>query len=60
MSINYSPELVKVLMDDRIRAVRRESFVHCCLELLPDEPARSIRDRVTSLFRRQSPAACIC
>ena len=58
MSIIYSPELVKVLMDDRIRAARREAFVHCCEELAPDDEVRSIRERVAGLFRRQSPAAC--
>ena len=60
MSINYTPELVKVLMDDRLREVRREEMMHCCEALEPDEPARSARDAIRNLFRRQSPAACSC
>jgi len=60
MSIYYSPELVKVLMDDRLRDVRREAKVHCCEALEPDAPARPARASFLNLFRRQSPAACTC
>ena len=55
MSIYYSPELVKVLMNENLREARRFAEVHCC-EVPPAEPKGSIR----SFFRRGSPAACSC
>ncbi len=55
MSIHYSPELVKTLMNENLREARRAMEVHCCEEPRV-EPRRSFR----SLFRRQSSAACGC
>ena len=60
MSMYYSPELVRTLMDERIREIQKDEFLYCCLELEADEPERSIKDRLLSIFRRQSPAACEC
>jgi hypothetical protein len=60
MSFYYSPDLVRTLMDERLREIHKDELLHCCLELEADEPERSIQDRLRNLFRRQSPAACAC
>ena len=60
MSINYSPELVKLLMDERLHEARRSRMAHCCEELLAEEPRDSLVDRVRTLFGRQSPTTCGC
>jgi hypothetical protein len=57
MSIYYSPTLLKLLADERLRELNREAFARWHEALQPNEPKRS----VLSLFRRrQSPAACEC
>ena len=58
MSMNYSPELVKTLMDERTREIQKDQFLYCCLDLDTSRPERSIQDRLLGIFRRQSPAAC--
>ena len=60
MSIYYSPELVRLLMDERIREARRSQAVNCCAEPAEREPRTSLGDAVRTLFRRQSPTACEC
>jgi hypothetical protein len=59
MYYSFSPELVKALMNERIREAQ-ESILHCCIAFEADEPKRSIQERLLSIFRRQSPAACEC
>jgi hypothetical protein len=60
MSIYYSPELVKTLMEERVRDARKvSSIINCCAELAAEEPSRIVAT-VRSLFRRQSPATCSC
>jgi hypothetical protein len=62
MSINYSPELVKLLMDERLREARKARAIHCCEEIAESAaqvPGR-IANLVRTLFRRQSPATCTC
>ena len=60
MSIYYSPELVKTLMEERVRDARKaSSIIHCCEELRAEVPDR-ITAAVRNLFRRQSHAACAC
>ena len=57
MSIYYSPQLVKLLMDERQREARVSNALHCCAEIESDRP----RNSILSLFRRRpSPAACGC
>jgi len=59
MSIQYSPELVKALMEERLREARRfSSIMDGRADLAPQEPNRFAA--VRNLFRRQSPAACTC
>jgi hypothetical protein len=60
MSIYYTPELVKLLTEERLREARQSNVAHCCEELTADEPRTSPADFVRSLFRRQSPATCEC
>lgn len=60
MSMNYSPELVKTLMEERARELKKDELLYCCLELEADRPVRSIQDRLLSLLGRRSPAACEC
>jgi len=60
MSIYYSPELVRVLMEDRLRDARRSQVVHCCEEPADSENGTSLVESVRNLFRRQSPASCEC
>jgi hypothetical protein len=47
-------------MDERIREIRNDEPLHCCLALEADEPERSIQDRLLGIFRRQSHAARAC
>jgi hypothetical protein len=57
MSIYYSPTLLKLLTDERLREINSEAFAHWHEEIQPNEPKRS----VLSLFRRrQSPVTCEC
>jgi hypothetical protein len=60
MSIYYTPELVKLVMEERLREARQSNVAHCCEELAADEPRTSPADFVRNLFHRQSPAACEC
>jgi hypothetical protein len=60
MSIYYSPELVKLLMNERLHEARERNMVHCCEEIVPVQPKSSIRGAILSPFRRQSPAECGC
>ena len=60
MSIYYSPVLVRLLMDERLRAARRSRVVHCCEEPAAREPRTSVAEFVRTAFRRQSPASCEC
>ena len=62
MSIHYSPELVKLLMEERLSAARKARALHCCEELAEFAAAepRRVANLVRNLFRRQSPAACTC
>ncbi len=57
MSIYYNPELVKLLMDERLREARQANVIHCCAE---PEAAEDRGLVARYLFRRQSPAACGC
>jgi hypothetical protein len=57
MSIYYSPTLVKLLTEERLRDVRRAAFMHCCEEFWGEGPKRSLLD---FFRRRQSPASCAC
>jgi hypothetical protein len=57
MSIYYSPTLLKLLADERLREARRAAFLHCCEEFWGEAPKRSILDYFR---RRQSAAACEC
>lgn len=57
MSMYYSPEVVKLLMEERLREARQSNAVHCCAEFENDRPRNSILNR---FFRRPSPAACGC
>jgi hypothetical protein len=60
MSMYYSPEIVRALMEERIRDARRySSIISCCQDLADEEPGR-IRSAVRALFRRQSPATSTC
>jgi hypothetical protein len=60
MSIYYSPELVRALMEDRIREARQSNVVHCCQEPAAREPRTSVAQFLRTAFRRQSPASCEC
>ncbi len=65
MSIYYSPSIVRILMDERIREARRDAALPCCFDYDADavEQERSIGSRIRDLFRRapsQAPAACDC
>ena len=57
MSIYYSPTLVKLLTEERLREACRAASIHCCEEFWGEEPKRSILD---FFRRRQSPASCEC
>ena len=62
MSINYSPELVKLLTDERLGEARKARAIHCCQDLIrftASAPTRAA-NLVRTLFRRQSPAVCTC
>lgn len=59
MSIYYSPRLVKLLMDERVREAR-EANRRSCPDLESDEPKRSFRDSILNPFRRETPAPCAC
>jgi hypothetical protein len=57
MSMYYSPEIVKLVMEERLTEARRIMLTHCCEDALPARrPSRFAAIR--SLFRRESPAAC--
>jgi hypothetical protein len=60
MSIYYSPELVRLLMDERIREARQSNVLNCCVEPAAQQRRASVGDTIRTLFRRQSPAACEC
>jgi hypothetical protein len=60
MSIYYSPVLVRLLMDERIREARQSNVVHCCQEPAAREPRASVAEFFRTAFRRQSPASCEC
>jgi hypothetical protein len=55
MSMYYSPEIVKWLMEERVREARRLQSP-CCETSMPEESKRSLRN----LFRRETPASCDC
>jgi hypothetical protein len=55
MSMYYSPEMVRLLMEERIREAR-EVHNRCCEDFAPERPRRSLRN----LFRRETPASCHC
>jgi hypothetical protein len=62
MSINYTPELVKLLMDERLDEARKARAIQCCQDPIGctvNAPAR-IANLVRTLFRRPSPAASAC
>jgi hypothetical protein len=59
MSIYYSPRLVHLLMDERVREAR-EANRHSCPDLESDEPKSSFRDSILNAFRRETPAPCAC
>jgi hypothetical protein len=56
MSIYYNPEMVRLVMEDRLREARPGRRGLCCADDKPAHAPRSLRN----LFRRQSPAACTC
>lgn len=61
MSMYYSPSIVRILMEDRLREAREAIATQVCCndEALVEretKPKRSFR----SLFRRESPAPCAC
>jgi len=62
MSINYNPELAKLLIDERLREARKARAIHCCQDFIRSTvnvPTR-IANLVRASFRRQSPASCTC
>jgi hypothetical protein len=60
MSIYYSPELVRLLMEERIREARQSNVVHFGQEPEAREPRTSVAEFLRTAFRRQSPASCEC
>ncbi|MGD0247580.1 MAG: hypothetical protein ABSB75_00860 [Candidatus Limnocylindrales bacterium] len=60
MSIYYTPELVKLVMEERLREARQSNVAHCCEELAAEEPRTSLADHLRSMFRNPSPTACEC
>ena len=55
MSFYYSPEIVKLLMEDRVREARTLRN-RCCEKVEPKEPTSFLRN----FFRRETPATCAC
>jgi hypothetical protein len=60
MSIYYTPELVKLVMEERLREARQSNIAHCCEELAAEEPRTSLVDHLRGMFRNPSPTACEC
>jgi hypothetical protein len=56
MSIYYSPALVRLLVDERLREAGRARILHEDEQNTHKAPRRSVLD----LFRRQVPADCAC
>jgi hypothetical protein len=60
MSMYYSPELVRLLMEERLRGARQSNGNYCCMEPMAEKPRFSVRGPLGRMFSRQSPATCSC
>jgi hypothetical protein len=60
MSMYYSPELVRLLTEERLREARHSNGIYCCMEPMAEKPGPSARSLLRSIFSRQSPATCSC
>jgi hypothetical protein len=60
MSMYYSPELVRLLTEERLREARLSNVMTCCQELKSATSKSTSRINLLSLFRRQPPATCNC
>ena len=56
MSIYYSPELVRLLVNERLQEAGRTRMLREGEQNMPKAPRRSVLD----LFRRQVRAGCAC
>jgi hypothetical protein len=60
MSMYYSPELVRLLAEERLREARLSNVMTCCQELGSARSKSTGRGPLRSMFSRQSPATCSC
>jgi hypothetical protein len=60
MSMHYSPEIVKLVMEERLGEARRRNLIHCCEEIVDVERKSSILYSVSRVFGRPSRIACEC
>jgi hypothetical protein len=60
MSMYYSPELVRLLAEERLREARNSNSMTCWQELESARSKSTGRGLLRSIFSRQSPAACSC
>ena len=61
MSMYYSREIVKLVMEERLEGARTHNLLHCCEEIAPVAPKSSALQTALNMFRRrQSPASCAC
>jgi hypothetical protein len=60
MSMNYSPEIVKLVMEERLAEARQQHLLHCCEEIVDVTPKASVLDAIVRLFSRPSRTACEC
>jgi hypothetical protein len=60
MSMYYSHEIVKLVMDERLEGARTHNLLHCCEEPAEVQPKNSIFEAISRLFARPNQAACDC
>ena len=60
MSMYYSPELVRLLAEERLREARHSNSMTCCQELESARSKSTGRGPLRSMFSRRSPATCSC
>lgn len=56
----YSPELARLLTEERLREARQSNGIYCCMEPKAEKPRPSVRGPLGRMFSRQSPATCSC
>jgi hypothetical protein len=60
MSMYYSPALVRLLMEERLREARETNRIHRCAAIVDENPKSFPRGFARRPFRRRSPAAGGC